>query len=189
MQVKVLGVDPSLRNFGLVNATLDLDTMEFVVDKMHLAKSESDAKAKKVVRKNSDDLDRASILTEAFHEACKDAQFAFVEVPVGSQSARAMASYGICIGVLAGCPIPMIQVTPTEVKVAGTKCKTATKQEMIEAAVEAHPEAKWLTRKLKGNLELIDANEHLADAVFAIQAGIATNEFKTAISMTRRMLA
>lgn len=186
--ITVLGVDPSLRNFGLVLADLNLDTMKFQVKEMNLAKSEADAKKGKVVRKNSEDLDRARLLHEAFQEACSKAKFCFVEVPVGSQSARAMASYGICIGVLASCPIPMIQVTPTEVKVAGTGIKTATKQEMIEAAVAEHPEAKWLTRRLKGELTLVDANEHLADATFAIEAGIKTTEFRAAASMMRSVL-
>ncbi len=188
MKINVVGIDPSLRNFGISKAELDLDTMTFDVKELVLAKSEGDAKKTKVVRKNSEDLERARILTEAFREACSGASFAFVEVPVGSQSARAMASYGVCVGILAGCTIPMIQVTPTEVKLAGTGIKTATKQEMIEAAVKAHPKAKWLTRKLAGKLSLIDANEHLADATFAIEAGIKTTEFRTAASMMRSVL-
>ncbi|MEZ6841385.1 hypothetical protein ABVN80_15055 [Acinetobacter baumannii] len=109
------------------------------------------------------------------------------EVPVGSQSARAMASYGICIGVLSSCPLPLIQVTPTEVKLAGTGIKTATKGEMIEAAMNAHPEAKWPMRKIKGVLEPLSSNEHLADATFAIKAGLDTDEFKSAIQMLKQL--
>lgn len=186
-KIKVVGVDPALRNFGLVNAEIDIDTLEVKVQDMHLAKSENGIKKTKTVRKNSDDLERARVLTAALKEACEGAAFAFVEVPVGSQSARAMASYGICIGVLSGCPIPMIQVTPTEVKLAGTGIKTATKDEMIEAAVALHPDAPWLTRKLKGKDEMIADNEHLADACFAIKAGMATDQFKS-ILQTLKML-
>jgi Holliday junction resolvasome RuvABC endonuclease subunit len=187
MDIKVVGCDPSLRNFGLVKATLDIESLKFKVDDMILVESEDDAKKQKTVRKNSDDLRRARLLYEGFQDACKDASFAFVEVPVGSQSARAMASYGMCLGVLASHPIPMIQVTPTEVKKAGTGFATATKSEMIDAAVEAHPYAKWLTRKFKGELLLTGDNEHLADALFAIKAGIATAEFKGAIAMFKSM--
>lgn len=189
MKMNIVGVDPSLRNFGIVNAILDTDTMEFAITSMKLIESEDNAKKAKTVRKNSDDLRRARLLHEGFQLACQGASFAFIEVPVGSQSARAMASYGICIGVLASCPISMIQVTPTEVKLAMTKERTATKGEMIDAAVKAHPYAKWLTRKSAGQLVLMADNEHLADAVGAIVAGIATDEFKAATAMLRSMKA
>lgn len=181
-QIEVVGMDPSLRNFGIVKATIDLDTLEVKAYKMDLVKSENGVKKTKTVRKNSDDLDRAKHIQEAMMEACKGAAFAFVEVPVGSQSARAMASYGICIGVLSSCPIPMIQLTPTEVKLAGTGIKTATKDEMIDAAREWQPDAPWLTVKRKGKQELIADNEHLADACFAIKAGMATDEFQSVLN-------
>lgn len=187
--MKIVGCDPSLRNFGIVVAELDIESMDFKIQDMRLIESEDNAKKAKTVRKNSDDLRRAKLLHDGFVEMCQGASMAFVEVPVGSQSARAMASYGICIGVLAACPIPMIQLTPTEVKLAMTGEKTATKDEMIEAAVKAHPYAKWMTRKVKGELTLLAANEHLADATGAITAGIATNEFRGMIAMTRSLQA
>jgi Holliday junction resolvasome RuvABC endonuclease subunit len=163
--------------------------MNFKIQDMRLIESEDNAKKAKTVRKNSDDLRRAKLLHDGFVELCQGASMAFVEVPVGSQSARAMASYGICIGVLSACPIPMIQLTPTEVKLAMTGEKTATKDEMIEAAVNAHPYAKWMTRKVKGEITLLAANDHLADATGAITAGVATNEFKGMVAMMRSMKA
>ena len=183
MKAKVIGVDPALRNFGIVHAELDLFTMKFEVTGMRLVQSEDDAKKAKTVRKNSDDLRRARLLHSGFMDACKDAQFAFVEVPVGSQSARAMASYGICVGVIVACPIALIQVTPKEVKMAGFGKASATKDEMIESAVKEYPDAPWLYRKSKGSLVLLNDNEHLADALFAIKAGINTDEFKQATAM------
>jgi Holliday junction resolvasome RuvABC endonuclease subunit len=187
MEINIVGVDPSLRNFGIVNAILDTDTARFKITSMALIESEDNAKAQKTVRKNSDDLRRAKLLYDGFQIACQGASFAFVEVPVGSQSSRAMASYGICVGVLASCPISMVQVTPTEVKLAGTGIKSATKGEMIEAAVAAHPYAQWMTRKLKGETVLLNDNEHLADACFAIQAGIQTEQFKSYLAMLNLM--
>ncbi|MCL2874707.1 MAG: hypothetical protein FWF12_00130 [Betaproteobacteria bacterium] len=187
--MKIIGCDPSLRNFGIVTADLNIDTMEFKIQEMRLIESEDNAKKAKTVRKNSDDLRRARALHEGFVAACQGAGMAFIEVPVGSQSARAMASYGICIGVLAACPVPMIQLTPTEVKLAMTGEKTATKDEMIEAAVKAHPEAKWLTRKLGGKLSLISSNEHLADATGAIMAGLKTDEFRAILATLRCLRA
>ncbi|AVE44188.1 hypothetical protein MW722_001507 [Acinetobacter baumannii] len=187
--VRVIGIDPSLKNFGIVVADVNLDDpdLSFSVVSMNLIKSEENKATKKVVRKNSDDLRRAKSLHDGLKEACKGASFAICEVPVGSQSARAMASYGICIGVLSSCPLPLIQVTPTEVKLAGTGIKTATKGEMIEAAMNAHPEAKWPMRKIKGVLEPLSSNEHLADATFAIKAGLDTDEFKSAIQMLKQL--
>ncbi|EMB2321505.1 hypothetical protein ACN1NW_000470 [Acinetobacter baumannii] len=187
--IRVLGIDPSLRNFGIVVADVNLDDpdLSFSIVNMSLVKSEENKTTKKVVRKNSDDLNRAKLLHDGLKEACKGASFAICEVPVGSQSARAMASYGICIGVLSSCPLPLIQVTPTEVKMAGTGVKTATKGEMIEAAMNAHPEAKWPMRKIKGALEPLGSNEHLADATFAIKAGLATDEFKTMLQMLKQL--
>lgn len=181
--INVIGIDPSLRNMGFCKATIDLDTMEVKVRDVILAETEANKKTAKVVRKNCDDLDRAQILHDALVKECKGYTLAFVEVPVGSQSARAMASYGICIGVLAACPIPMIQVTPSEVKLAATGSKHAAKQEMIEAAMIAHPNAPWLTRKSGGVIVPVAANEHLADATWAIHAGIKTPQFKQAASM------
>jgi Holliday junction resolvasome RuvABC endonuclease subunit len=187
VKITVVGVDPSLRNFGLVRASLELDDMTFQVLGMRLVKSDDEAKQKKTVRKNSDDLRRARILQEGMAAACLEASFAFVEVPVGSQSARAMASYGICVGVLSSCPIPVIEVTPSEVKLAMTGHKTATKDEMIEAAVKNHPDALWLTRKLKGESVLLAENEHLADAIGAIMAGIKSEQFKAATAMFKQL--
>lgn len=89
-----------------------------------------------------------------------------------------MKSYGVCMGVLAGIGIPMIQVTPDEVKRAGAGKKTASKAEMIHWAVHQYPDASWLRQKRNGVMELLMKNEHLADAVAAVRAGMATDEYK-----------
>lgn len=178
--VKVLGVDPALRNFGFAVATVNLDTDEIEnVEYLQLSKTEEDAGKK--VRRNSDDLRRANIHAETLREMSdpEKVAVAFVEVPVGSQSARAMASYGICIGVLTNCRCGMIEVTPTEVKVAATNTKTATKEEMIDWAYGKFKDAYgWLTRKTNGKYVLKKENEHLADAIGAINAGLKTSQWK-----------
>jgi Holliday junction resolvasome RuvABC endonuclease subunit len=186
-EMLIAGCDPSLRNFGIVIAEVDVRTFDFQIKEMFLIESEADTKNKKVVRKNSDDLRRAKILHDGFVEACRKPVKVFVEVPVGSQSARAMASYGICIGVLASCPNHVIQVTPTEVKLAMTGKKTATKGEMIAAAVKAHPNAPWLKRKAHGKEEMLADNEHLADAIGAIMAGLKTDQFQGEVATARLM--
>jgi len=189
-KVKVVGLDPSLSNFGIAFATLDLDTMKFTVDDLTVAQTEpeKDKKVRKQVRKNSEDLERARLLHRAAMEAVQGegVLMAFVEVPVGSQSARAMASYGVCLGVLAAVAetLPIIQVTPTEVKLAGCGIKTATKDEMIEAMVAKYPGAPWPMKTVKGVSTPISSKcEHLADAVAAIEAGIASDEFRQTIAV------
>jgi Holliday junction resolvasome RuvABC endonuclease subunit len=185
--IKIVGLDPSLSNFGIVKATLDINTLHYTVDDLVLVKTENekDKKLKKTVRKNSEDLERARKLYEGMVEACQGASLAIAEVPVGSQSARAMASYGVCVGVLAACPIPLIQVTPSEVKLAGTGYKSGTKDEMIEWAMSKFPAANWLLTKRAGQMVPVAANEHLADAVGAIEAGIKTDQLKGILSLMR----
>lgn len=190
-KIKILGLDPSLSNFGIVGVSLDIDTLQLAVEKMDLVQTdpEKDKKLKKVVRKNSEDLERGRVLHEGLHSNANGFQLAIAEVPVGSQSSRAMASYGVCIGILASCPVPLIQVTPTEVKVAATGIKTATKEEMIEWATEKYPDAPWLTMGKGDKKRYLGKNEHLADALAAIHAGIKTDEFKSLLNMYRTMSA
>lgn len=174
--ITVVGIDPALRNFGYAVATIDLETDKILeVTELHLGKT-SDEKGKQV-RRNSDDLRRAKQHVVAMKEICKGKAIAFVEVPVGSQSARAMASYGICIGILASCPLGIVEVTPSEVKKEATGYKTATKEEMIEWAHGLFPKAPWLTRKANGKTVLKNENEHLADAIGAINAGLRTSQW------------
>ncbi|MBE0438098.1 MAG: hypothetical protein IBX56_20145 [Methylomicrobium sp.] len=186
-EIKVVGFDPSLRNFGVVKASINIGSLQVRVDSVQLIQPSLDKTAKKTVRKNSDDLRRARWLQSNMILSCKDCSFAMIEMPVGSQSARAMTSYGIVVGVLSSCPLPIIEVTPTEVKLAGAGDKKASKQEMIDWAVSEHSEAKWLRRKSKGEMILMNGNEHIADALAAIYAGINTEQFKTALSIYRQM--
>ncbi|CDT53475.1 conserved hypothetical protein [Vibrio coralliirubri] len=184
MKISVIGMDPSLSNWGFVKAEVDADTKKVTGQSLYLQKTAT-GKNKKTVRKNSDDLSRARDLADAIRSQIDGAAVAFVEVPVGSQSARAMASYGICIGLLASMQIPMIQVSPDEVKLAGAGHKTASKEEQIVWAVADQPELKWLTRKVKGELQITNTNEHLADALAAIYAGLKTEDFQSVLAILR----
>ncbi|MDY7537540.1 hypothetical protein QN372_00095 [Undibacterium sp. RTI2.1] len=191
-KLNIVGFDPSLSNWGVALGTLDIETMKVEITDLSVIQTdpEKDKKMRKVVRKNSEDLERSKILHNGVVEAMKDTFIAFVEVPVGSQSSRAMASYGVCIGVLAtiASAMPVIQVTPTEVKMAGCGIKTATKEEMIEAMMNKYPTAPWPTKVVKGIVTPIFSKcEHMADAVAAIEAGIATDEFQATIAMFKSM--
>lgn len=179
--VRVASIDPSLRNFGMAKLTLDLRTMGFEIEALELV--ETDNQAGKTVRKNSDDLRRAVEISEKFHSFVSDCTLCFSEIPSGAQSARAALSFGIAVGILANCPIPLIQVMPAETKLAAVGTRTASKEEMIEWAFETYPDAKWLTRRLAGKLVPTAKNEHLADAVAIAHAGVKTNEFKRMLAM------
>lgn len=179
--MRIAGIDPSLNNFGLSKGTLVFEgsnPVDFQLEDLLLQESKADKTNKKVVRKNSDDLERARKLHQAMQAFIADVDLVMVEVPVGSQSARSMASYGICIGILSSVDKPMIQVTPTEVKLAACGTKTASKAEMIDWATNQFPDANWLRHKSKGEMVLGNKNEHLADSVAAIIAGVNTDTFK-----------
>ena len=149
-KISVVGVDPSMSNFGLAVGTLDLETDELEIHGLTLV-------AKPIIDK---------------------ANMVFCELPVGSQNSRSQTSYGICIGVLACVDKPLIQVTPNEIKhFVGNKLTTS-KEEIIQWATKKHPKAPWLRRKQSGQDVLVNKNEHLADAVAAIHTGMQTDQFR-----------
>ena len=165
--------------------TFDLDSKKIEIKKLGLINPV--LPTGKQVRQNSLDLESAMQLYQTAAATAQDADVVFVEVPVGSQSARAMASYGICVGVLGSlraANVPFFEVTPTEVKLAAVGIKTATKKQMIKWATTKHPEANWPTYKEKGAVLLSEAKaEHMADAVASIYAGIACNPFQQLLPM------
>ncbi len=186
----VVGFDPSMNNWGVSRGIMTIDTSNLrnsqllIVDLSVINPIKPDNKQ---VRINSKDLIAAEQLAKGALEAAKGAHAIFVEVPVGSQSARAMASYGICVGVLGALRasgIPFFEVTPSEVKMAATGRKTATKGDMITWAQVQHPEAPWPTYKEKGVTLISEAKaEHMADATAAIYAGVRTTTFQSLLPM------
>jgi Holliday junction resolvasome RuvABC endonuclease subunit len=108
----------------------------------------------------------------------RDVDFIFVELPVGSQTARAMASYGICVGLAAWIEVPLFVLSPAELKIAACGNKTATKEDMVNWAMTALPTADWILSKSKVAL---NKNEHMADALAAIVAGVRSDTFKKAM--------
>lgn len=181
--MRIAAVDPALANLGMAKLALDLDTMKLsVIDLMLI---ETDKQTTKQVRQNSDDLRRAKALTKGFHEFIGDCALVFAEIPTGAQSARAALAFGIAIGMLAGCTKPLIQVQPSETKLATVGTKTASKDEMIDWAVETYPDAAWLKAKSKGVMRFIAKNEHMADACAIAHAGIKTDQFLQLVAMLR----
>ena len=175
MKNPVLGMDPSLRHWGLAETELDLDSG--VITTPIITIIEPIEEKSKQVRQNSKDLQATEGLAKIIFPAARKAKAIFVEVPGGSQSARAMASYGVCVGILGALRaegIQIIEVTANECKLALSGIKNATKQQMIDAAVSAYPDANWPTHR--GSIT--NKAEHGADALSAIYAGVNTPMFQ-----------
>ena len=187
MKIKILGIDPSMSNWGMAKATLDVDTLAFTIDDLILIETESEAK--KGVIKQSDDLRRAKIVKEGMIEACEDVSIAVSEIPFCNPAGYAAANFnsGLVTGVLAACPVPLIQVFPAEVKFKATGIRSATKDEMIAWAIAKFPNAPWKMRTLKGKQVPTKANEHLADAVAAINAGLDSQQLRQALAIYKGM--
>lgn len=185
MELIVVGQDPSLRHWGLSRGIYNTVTQKVTLT--YVGVIEPTLSKNKQVRQNSLDLEAAKQLYAGARSAAQGAQAIFIEVPVGSQSARAMTSYGICVGVIGSMRamgIPLFEVTPTEVKTAGHGSASASKQEMIQWALNKHPEANWPKYMQKGELLVTNSKaEHQADATAAIYAGIASNQFQQYLTL------
>ena len=183
MLIPVLGMDPSMSNWGLAAADLCLTSGCLETPRLTLVKPK--VQSGKQVRQNSKDLQRAEDLATTVAIEARKAKVVFVECPVGSQSARAMASYGMCVGILGSLRaegVQLIEVTPSEVKVALSGDAHATKQAMIDTAVAEYPEANWPMHR--GSISGARA-EHLADAIGAIHAGVHTPVFKNLMNILK----
>lgn len=185
----VIGIDPAFANMGLCRAGINLNVSQGLkpLEIQELKLISTEGQDRKVVRKSSDDLRRAQELHAGLVEFCSPSyhpssfpRIAFAEIPSGAQSAAAAKALGIAVGVLAACPIPIIQVNPLQVKLF-TAGKKATKDDMIAWAVGLYPDADWLRHGKEGRIT--KANEHLADAIAIIHAGIHTTEFKQLVAM------
>ena len=183
--LKLIGMDPSLRNWGLATGYYCLETRQLQI--LHLELTNPVLPTGKQVRQNNKDLESAFQLYKGAVAAAEGAHAVFVEVPVGSQSARAMASYGVCVGVLGALRangVPFFEVTPNEVKLSTVGNKTATKEQMISWAMNRHLEAPWPMYKRHGVDQVSEAQaEHMADAVGAIYAGLACNPFQQMLTL------
>lgn len=174
--IEAIAIDMAFANMGLARVRITMESSKLVVHGVDLSLASTEREAHKVVRKSSDDLRRAQYLHTKLKQYAQGAQIAFAEVPSGSQSASAARALGIAVGVLASCPVPIIEVSPMEVKrLFDPKGKRKVpKTEIIAWAMKEWPNLPWI--KHAGKITL--ANEHLADAMAVVMAGIATQEFQ-----------
>lgn len=172
-EVVVVGIDAALANMGMVMAIVNAKEQRVVeILKMELVKTQ--AEDKKTVRRASDRLRRGRELLRYMQQFCYGGTIACAEIPEGSQDASAAWALGVATGVLCACPLPIVEVSPREVKMASVRKNTASKEEMRQWAYDKFPSAPWKTHGGKKTLD----NEHLADALAAIEAAMHTQQFR-----------
>lgn len=166
--MRVMGVDPSLSNTGYVRAEINEDgtLTPYMIGLIQTTPSDS------VRYKNEDDYRRAGLIHAELRDEIEwwEPEFVFVEMPVGSQSARACVSYGICIGVFSGLDATQIIVRNSDVKEIATGNKKADKKDMIAWATSKYPDLNWFKGRLAGGYG--GKNEHPADALGALEVGL-----------------
>lgn len=195
MIVRAVGIDAAFANMGFARVEIEVEAgrvLEIRCTELDLASTEKDKT--KQVRVSSDRLRRGTELKMMMDLNCAGVTYAFAEVPSGTQNAAAAFGLGIATGILCCCPVPIIEVSPMEVKaaVAGRRVqKGASKREVIEWAAARWPDAPWLRAEHKARSKngvlpagrLLDDNEHLADALASVAAGVETPEFKRLIQL------
>lgn len=176
-KLKIVGLDPSLRNWGIAIGSASLETGDLTIERMLTVQTHAQPKGGSI-RQSTWDIESAYTLYEGVYEAVRDADIVCIEVPTGSQDAKAALGRGICLGILGSLlSNKLIFVTPQSVKKIIGK-KDATKAESVDLAYKKHPEAPW--PMYRGNVSVTKA-EHQADAIHAIYAGAQTKEFKQLI--------
>lgn len=186
--MRLIGFDPSLRNWGVAESAYDPSTDQLTVHSLSVIQPA--LPTGKRVRRNSSDLVLAEQLSNGVNQILLDPPNAvFVEVPHGSQSSRAMVSYGVCIGILGtlrAAGIPFFELSESEVKLSSVGTRKATKTQMITWATTRHPDAPWPMYKRSGVAQISGAKaEHMADAVATIHAGIQSDEFQRLLRISQ----
>jgi hypothetical protein len=180
----VVAIDPAFRNLGWVKACIRDNRIQILNSGLF----QTEAGESKKKRKSSDDLHAAMKIANMIRVITHGADIVISEIPSGTQSARASWTLGVTLGVLTNITKPLIEITPTMTKAAIAESKFATKQEMIEAAYKLHPELNWKFRKSKGKMVLINSNEHMADAVGVLYAGLGMKETKELLNVSSRQI-
>lgn len=186
--IRMLGLDPSLTNTGWAVLDVDTETLEITgvraMDTIVTAPSKN-----KKVRKSSDKLERARTIAKTIAQVIRehDIKIATSEVPSGAQSANAAFAFGIVTGILASLSVPVIEVSPSEVKVAACGSKIADKEDIMRWAVDKTTDCpvKWKTSKKANEFEIeyeggyvTKTMEHQADAIAAGEAAIQSEQFR-----------
>lgn len=182
-QLTVIGMDPSLRNWGLSRCTYDTDTQQLTVRDILTISIPVLPKTDKRPKYTKDSIVTAELFRQVF-EFVKGADLICAEMPFGTQNAQGMFAYGACItivSVISHLHIPIIQISPLESKKT-TGDKEASKRQVVEWVQARNPETPFPKYKRNGEwLVSIEASEHAADSILAIYTAMQTNSFKEII--------
>jgi Holliday junction resolvasome RuvABC endonuclease subunit len=196
--IKMIGIDPSLTHTGWAVSEVDTEAKSIlrVVEWGTVITAPTKVKA---VRRNSDDLFRSRAIFSEIQNVIQrhGIRVGASEIPSGAQSARAALSFGIAVGILASLPIPLIEVMPSETKLATHGTKTADKEDIVRwvlANTQGHPiewpsgkkENAWMIEHGKGYITL--GVEHQADAVAVTQAAIKSEQFRQLAAMMTALI-
>jgi len=176
---RVIGFDPSMSNWGIAVGLYNEKTDVVSITDLDIIKPEK-LTSKKISRSHKDLLSATQLASGVFDVIrWYKPDFIYVEVPHGSQSARAAVGYGICIGILGSLKATghnFTELRESQVKMATVGSRKATKEEMIQWAVKRHKEANWPKHKRDGKAVITTGTaEHMADAVATIYAGVKGN--------------
>lgn len=192
MKIRAVGQDPSMNNWGLVAADVDLDNdckIE-IIDMTVITNVKKKLEGRKLVRKTSLDYERVRDLHGGiveFFDKHKP-KITMAEVPSGGKNANALKSAHTCVAILGCIPIPLINLTQHECKIHAFNNRSASKHQSIEWAMTRFPNANWKMRKQKGELVSVDGyNEHVADACIALETGLYSDEFIKIAEMAKML--
>ena len=175
--VRIVGFDPALANWGAAIAEYDIETGDLNLVEIGLEKTKKTKKR----TKGLDIYERSRQLNRFVRKFADRGDFVFSELPVGSQSASAAWGLSAAVATLASISKPVEFVTVKQVKeVVGLDMPE--KAEMIAWAMNNYPDADWHMRKYKGEMVPMNDNEHMADAVAVIHAGLQTKAWDSFIA-------
>lgn len=179
--MKILALDPSFANTGWVLANMTDDGSIVSISGGLICTEKTTVKT---TRRSSDDFRRAKELAMGLRMLAEQAQIVFAEIPSGTQSARASWALGVCLGVLTNVhPKTLVEVTPTQTKLAALGRKDATKPEMIEWASSKRSDLPWKYNRGK----LSPTNEHMADALGVLYAGLSHEDYQNYLGILRHL--
>lgn len=196
--ITMLGIDPSLTHTGWAVSEIDTETREIVrvIDWGCTVTAPTKVKS---VRRNSDDLARSRAIVTTLRDviAKHKIKVGASEIPSGAQSARAALSFGISVGILASLTIPLIEVMPSETKLATHGTKTADKEDIVRwvLAKTAGDPIEWPVGKQPNDWQIQHGGgfiklgvEHQADAVAVTQAAIRGEQFRQLAGMLNSLI-
>lgn len=198
--IRLLGLDPSLTSTGWSVLEIDTDKRE-IVNVVAMGTIKTAPTKNKKMRKSSDDLARAKSIAQGLGQVIKEhnIKLAASEIPSGAQSASAAKAFGIVIGLLGWLPVPILEVTPREVKLAACDSAVADKEDIMRWALtvtEGTPvHMEWKTgRKNEFEIEhdgkyLAKTMEHQADSIAVGHTAAKGEEFRNIAGVLASLLS